>query len=193
MPESTRGPAATEAGLESLAESAPLPVVVRGTPDERFPEPVERAAYLVVAGSIDAGLDAGANKISIRVARTGDHLVIEAEGAGTGPFADLADRVGAMADVRRPTGASCGRKSRARSRRRRRHAHPEEIMRLLGGAGIEVAGEAEDASGLMRLVAGLPHRAAGVTPGAGSAGQRGGDGGAARAPCPAKARAGVAA
>ena len=96
MPESTRGPAATEAGLESLAESAPLPVVVRGTPDERFPEPVERAAYLVVAGSIDAGLDAGANKISIRVARTGDHLVIEAEGAGTGPFADLADRVGAI-------------------------------------------------------------------------------------------------
>jgi signal transduction histidine kinase len=90
----------TEAGLglalESLAESAPLPVVVRGTPDRRFPEPVERAAYLVAAGSIDAGLDAGAGKISIRVARTGDHLVIEAEGAGTCPFTDLADRVGAI-------------------------------------------------------------------------------------------------
>ena len=90
----------TEAGLglalESLAESAPLPVVVQGTPDERLPEPVERAAYLVVAGSIDAGADASAGKISIRVARTGDHLVIEAEGAGTGPFTDLADRVGAI-------------------------------------------------------------------------------------------------
>jgi signal transduction histidine kinase len=90
----------TDAGLglalESLAESAPLPVVVRGTPDERLPEPVERAAYLVAAGSIDAGSDAGAGKISIRVARTGDHLVIEAEGAGTGPFTDLADRVGAI-------------------------------------------------------------------------------------------------
>jgi len=57
---------------------------------------VERAAYLVAAGSIDAGPDAGANKISIRVARTDDHLVIEAERAGTGPFADLADRVGAI-------------------------------------------------------------------------------------------------
>jgi PAS domain S-box-containing protein len=90
----------TDAGLglalESLAESAPLPVVVLGTPDQRLPEPVERAAYLVAAGSIDAGLDAGAGKISIRVARTGDHLVIEAEGAGTGPFTDLADRVGAI-------------------------------------------------------------------------------------------------
>jgi signal transduction histidine kinase len=90
----------TDAGLglalESLAESAPLPVVVRGTPDERLPEPVGRAAYLVVAGSIDAGSDAGAGKISIRVARIGDHLVIEAEGASTGPFTDLADQVGAI-------------------------------------------------------------------------------------------------
>ena len=90
----------TEAGLglalESLAESAPLPVVVRGTPDERFPEPVERAAYLVVAGSIRAGLDAGTGKISIRVGRAGAHLVVEADGAGTGPFTDLADRVGAI-------------------------------------------------------------------------------------------------
>ena len=90
----------TEAGLglalESLAESAPLPVVVRGTPDQRLPEPVERAAYLVAAGSIDAGLDAGAGTISIRVARAGDHLVVEAEGAGTGPFTDLANRVGAI-------------------------------------------------------------------------------------------------
>jgi signal transduction histidine kinase len=90
----------TEAGLglalESLAESAPLPVVLRGTPDQRLPEPVERAAYLVAAGSIDTGLDAGAGKISIRVGRAGDHLVVEAEGAGTGPFTDLADRVGAI-------------------------------------------------------------------------------------------------
>jgi signal transduction histidine kinase len=90
----------TEAGLglalESLAESAPLPVVVRGTPDERFPEPVERAVYLVAAGSIDAGLDAGTGKISIRVGRAGAHLVVEADGAGTGPFTDLADRVGAI-------------------------------------------------------------------------------------------------
>jgi signal transduction histidine kinase len=90
----------TEAGLglalESLAESAPLPVVVRGTPGQRLPEPVERAAYLVAAGSIDAGLDAGAGKISIRVGRAADHLVVEAEGTGTGPFTDLADRVGAI-------------------------------------------------------------------------------------------------
>ena len=90
----------TEAGLgpalQSLAESAPLPVIVRGTLDERLPEPVERAAYLVAAGSIDAGSDAAAGKISIHVARAGDHLVIETEGAGAGPFADLADRVGAI-------------------------------------------------------------------------------------------------
>ena len=90
----------TEAGLgpalQSLAESAPLPVIVRGTLDERLPEPVERAAYLVAAGSIDAGSDAAAGKISIYVARAGDHLVIETEGAGAGPFADLADRVGAI-------------------------------------------------------------------------------------------------
>jgi signal transduction histidine kinase len=90
----------TEAGLgpalQSLAESAPLPVIVRGTLDERLPVPVERAAYLVAAGSIDAGSDAAAVKISIHVARAGDHLVIETEGAGAGPFADLADRVGAI-------------------------------------------------------------------------------------------------
>ena len=90
----------TEAGLgpalQSLAESAPLPVIVRGTLDERLPEPVERAAYLVAAGSIDAGSDAAAGKITIHVAQAGDHLVIETEGAGAGPFADLADRVGAI-------------------------------------------------------------------------------------------------
>jgi signal transduction histidine kinase len=90
----------TEAGLgpalQSLAEGAPLPVIVRDTLDERLPEPVERAAYLVATGSIDAGSDAAAGKISIHVARAGDHLVIETEGAGAGPFADLADRVGAI-------------------------------------------------------------------------------------------------
>jgi len=90
----------TEAGLgpalQSLAESAPLPVIVRGSLDERLPEQVERAAYLVAAGSIDAGSDTAAGKISIHVARAGDHLVIETEGAGAGPFADLADRVGAI-------------------------------------------------------------------------------------------------
>ena len=90
----------TEAGLgpalQSLAESAPLPVIVRGTLDERLPEQVERAAYLVAAGSIDAGSDAAVGKISIHVAQAGDHLVIETEGAGAGPFTDLADRVGAI-------------------------------------------------------------------------------------------------
>jgi signal transduction histidine kinase len=91
------------AALESLADSAPLPVDVTGVPEERLPEAVEAGAYFVVAESItNAVKHAGAARIAVRLERTPTtlRLAIWDDGgadpaAGTG-LRGLADRVEAL-------------------------------------------------------------------------------------------------
>jgi signal transduction histidine kinase len=93
------------AALESLAQSAALPVEVTGAPAERLPEAVEAGAYFVVAESIaNAVKHADATRIAVRLERAGSSLWIEIEddgrggadpAAGTG-LRGLADRVEAL-------------------------------------------------------------------------------------------------
>jgi glucose-6-phosphate-specific signal transduction histidine kinase len=65
-------------------------------PEDRFPEAVERTAFVVASEAIDAAAQVNATQVRIRVFRNEDQLILEAEGAGPGPFVHLADRVGAL-------------------------------------------------------------------------------------------------
>ncbi len=87
LTESGLGPA-----LWTLADTAPLPVEVGDVPAERLPEPVERAAYAVVAGSIEAAVD----HVAVTVRRDGDDVTIVVAGVETELPVRLADRVGAL-------------------------------------------------------------------------------------------------
>ena len=93
------------AALESLADSAALPVRVRGATDERLGEAVEAGAYFVVAESItNAVKHSNATGIEVRLQRVSAGLRIEIAddgrggadpAAGTG-LRGLADRVEAL-------------------------------------------------------------------------------------------------
>jgi signal transduction histidine kinase len=86
----------TEAGLgpalETLADDAPVPVELAGWPDERFPEAVERAAYIIVSDTIDGT----AAYAEVSVTREGDTLAIAIGPDASPPSVYLADRVGAL-------------------------------------------------------------------------------------------------
>jgi signal transduction histidine kinase len=84
------------AALRTLTDSAPLAVDLSETPAERFPEAVERTAFMVASEGIDAATALGSESASVRVFRQGDRLVVEVDEAGQGPFVHLADRVGAL-------------------------------------------------------------------------------------------------
>jgi hypothetical protein len=75
----------TEAGigpaLWTVADSAPLPVEVGEAPDERFPQAVERTAFVVATEAIDAAHRRRSGHVAIRVFREDDRLIVEAEGA----------------------------------------------------------------------------------------------------------------
>ncbi len=86
----------TEAGLgpalETLADDAAIPVELAGWPDERFPEAVERAAYIIVSDTIDGFADYA----EVSVTRDGDTLAVEIGPDASPPSVYLADRVGAL-------------------------------------------------------------------------------------------------
>jgi len=87
----------TEAGLgpalETLADDAPLPVEIAEVPDERFPEAVERAAYIAVSDVIEA---ADADYVSLTARRDGDLLAVDVGPLGAPPPEALTDRIGAL-------------------------------------------------------------------------------------------------
>jgi signal transduction histidine kinase len=93
----------TEGGLAlallSLADSALVPVAIGGVPDERFPEPVERAVYLVVADAVERGSRSAADQLRVRVSVIGQRLTVEIDGAGPGPYTHSTDRLGALGGV----------------------------------------------------------------------------------------------
>lgn len=90
----------TEVGLGqallSMAEAAPFPVELIETTEERFAQPVERAAYVVISGALEKAFELGAPYVGIRASKEGDRLVIRIEGAGSIPLTHLGDRVGAL-------------------------------------------------------------------------------------------------
>jgi signal transduction histidine kinase len=83
------------AAVESLAEGAPMPIELGTLPEERLAEPVENAAYFVVAETLRRTRPSSAR---IDAARTDGRLVIELEahGALDEELTDLEDRVGAL-------------------------------------------------------------------------------------------------
>jgi signal transduction histidine kinase len=93
------------AALEALAARAPLPVEVRALPKTRFPEPVEVAAYYLVAEAVtNAAKHARASRVTVRATMTDGRALIEVRddgiggariGSGSG-LRGLADRVEAL-------------------------------------------------------------------------------------------------
>jgi signal transduction histidine kinase len=103
--------------LEALATRAPLPVELGDVPADRLPEPVEAAAYFVVAEALtNVAKYANATHAEVTVARSNGRLLVEIRDDGVGgadPSAGsglrgLADRVAALdgaLDVSSPAGS----------------------------------------------------------------------------------------
>src|SRR5215211_2531507 len=93
----------TEAGLaaalESLADTAPLPVELGELTQERYPAAIESSAYYTVAEATHDAAARGATFAAVAASRSADRLVISVEDDGTGratPLVHVADRVGAL-------------------------------------------------------------------------------------------------
>ena len=96
-------------GLEQLAARAPVPVALRVEIEERLPEPLEVAAYYVVAESLaNIAKHAHAKTASIEVIKKHDELAVEVVDDGMGGadsergsgLRGLADRVEALGRLR---------------------------------------------------------------------------------------------
>ena len=142
----------TERGLEpavrALADRAPLPVELDVCIQERLPDPVEAAAYYVVAEALtNVAKYAQASEVTVELERGNGHACIEVRDDGIGGavagrgsgLRGLADRVEALggrldrrqsgrgrddAACRDPLQLSCCGPSRPRCRRARRRACP---------------------------------------------------------------------
>ena len=92
------------AAIESLAQRAPLPVELDTSVDDRFPEPVEAAAYFVVSEALtNVVRHSGAERAQIGIRRSNGRLLVEVRDDGTGGadprgsgLRGLADRVAAL-------------------------------------------------------------------------------------------------
>ncbi|MGH2528706.1 MAG: sensor histidine kinase [Actinomycetota bacterium] len=100
--------AGLSAGVESLAERSPVPVWIEGPPIDRLPEPVEVAAYFVVAEALtNVAKYSHAKRVSVRLSRRGRSLEVDVvdDGVGGADPADgsglrgIEDRVAAMGGV----------------------------------------------------------------------------------------------
>jgi signal transduction histidine kinase len=100
LTESGLGPA-----LQSLADSAAVPVQLEGIPDRRLPEPIEAAVYYVVSESLaNVAKHASARSVTVRVRAQGGRLVVSVTDDGSGGadmakgsgLAGLRDRVAAL-------------------------------------------------------------------------------------------------
>jgi len=91
------------AGLETMAESSPIPISVTAPLAKRLAPQVESAAYFAVSRCV--GRCAG-DRASVRVTRDGGRLRVEIAAAGlSADLVDVEDRVGALAgtvEVRAP-------------------------------------------------------------------------------------------
>jgi signal transduction histidine kinase len=91
--------------VEALAVRSPLPVTVVEVPGERLPEPVEAAAYFVIAEALTNVVKyANASTATVAVRRNNGHAEVEVRDDGVGGadpgrgsgLRGLADRVGAL-------------------------------------------------------------------------------------------------
>jgi signal transduction histidine kinase len=85
--------------LATLADEAPLPVEFGEVPPERYPGPVETAAYLTISEAVDDAVGRGASFVSADLRREGSRLVVTVldDGAArSSALVHVADRVGAL-------------------------------------------------------------------------------------------------
>ena len=102
-----------EAGLApavySLADTAAVPVEIRGMPEGRYPTAVETAAYILVAEGLDNAAHRDASHVTVDIVQDGGWLMVMVEDDGSDRTSDLihlADRVGAL-DGRLVVEATC--------------------------------------------------------------------------------------
>jgi PAS domain S-box-containing protein len=119
------------AAVEMLADRAPVPVEIADILDERLPEPVEAAAYYLIAEAltnITKYANASTVHVRVRVAPTDANVVVEvtddgiggADPAGGSGLRGLADRVEALGgslEVVSPAGAGTSLRAEIPSRR----------------------------------------------------------------------------
>jgi signal transduction histidine kinase len=94
-----------EPALEALAGRSPVPVLLEGVPTERLPEPIEAAAYFVVAEALtNVAKYASATQATVRVSWSNGTALVEVADDGCGGadpdrgtgLRGLADRVQAL-------------------------------------------------------------------------------------------------
>jgi PAS domain S-box-containing protein len=105
------------AAVEMLAGRSPVPVEIADIPDERLPEPVEAAAYYLIAEALtNIAKYAGASTVRVRVAASDARLFVEvsddgiggadpANGSGLRGLADRVEALGGSLEVVSPAGA----------------------------------------------------------------------------------------
>ena len=115
------------AAVETLAGRAPVPVEIADILDERLPEPVEAAAYYLIAEALtNVTKYANASTVHVRVALSDGNVVVEVSddgiggadpggGSGLRGLADRVEALGGSLEVVSPAGA--GTSLRPRSRR----------------------------------------------------------------------------
>jgi signal transduction histidine kinase len=105
------------AAVEMVAGRAPVPVEIADMPDERLPEPVEAAAYYLIAEALtNVAKYARASIVTVRVEATDAAVVVEvsddgvggadpAAGSGLRGLADRVEALGGSLAVVSPAGA----------------------------------------------------------------------------------------
>jgi signal transduction histidine kinase len=74
-----------DAALETLANRSPVPVELEATPGVRLAEPVEAAAYFVVAEALtNVAKYAAATRATVRAVRDNGHMIVEVADDGVG-------------------------------------------------------------------------------------------------------------
>jgi PAS domain S-box-containing protein len=121
--------------LKSLARGIPVRVVIVETPGERLAEPIEVAAYYLIAEALtNVAKYARATTARVRVAESGDKVVVEvrddgvggadaARGSGLQGLADRVEALGGRLELASPVGA--GTTVRAEIPARSEAASPE--------------------------------------------------------------------
>ena len=149
------GEAGLAPALASVADTAPLRVVIRGMPEQRYPSSVETAVYLLVVEAVHDAAHRGATYAAATAHHVNEQLVIIVEGDGSERSFDDSDRRSRgrarrklRSRINGPTGGDSMRVVVADDVLLTRKG----IVHLLEDAGINVIGEAEDADGLIRHV-----------------------------------------
>jgi PAS domain S-box-containing protein len=105
------------AAVETLAARAPIPVEIAEIPDQRLPEPVEAAAYYLIAealtnvakyahaSTVRARITAGDGNVVVEVSDDGVGGADPTTGSGLRGLADRVEALGGSLEVRSPAGA----------------------------------------------------------------------------------------